>query len=487
MTLLPIFLDLEGRQCLLVGAGNVALEKIGSLLKTGLNLRVVAPEARPEVQALAAEGRLEWIPRSFDPADLDGNFIVIAATDVPAVNAAVYRAALERNIPCNSVDDIPNCDFFFGSVVSRGDLQIAISTGGESPALAQRLRREIDEQLPRDLGTWLASLGELRSEVLATHPRGGERRLLLHELAQRDICDSALCATRQLARTGREGPHAVAGTVYLVGAGPGDPDLLTVKAVRLIESADVILHDDLVPLAILNLAPPHAAVVNVGKRCGMKTITQAEINALMIEHARGSASEAQASGSVDWPGRSHEQIAKSVIRLKSGDPMLFGRAAEELSALAEAGVPCEIVPGVSAAFAAAAAIGRSLTDRDWASNVIFSTGHHAQSHNRAALPALEDATRVVYMPGRDLALLAAEWMAEGLPADLPCAVVSHAAQRDQQVVHTTLGQLGAVESPTAPSLLLVGWAVRQMADTASTESAPSQAAQALRCTPPLTA
>jgi uroporphyrin-III C-methyltransferase len=230
--------------------------------------------------------------------------------------------------------------------------------------------------------------------------------------------------------------------VYLVGAGPGDPELLTLRAARLIESADAVLHDDLVPPAILNLAPLQAMVVNVGKRCGAKSITQKEINSLMIEHARA---------------------GRSVVRLKSGDPLLFGRAAEELAALAEAGVPFEIVPGVSAAFAAAAAIGRSLTDRDWASNVIFSTGHHAQSHNRAALPALEDATRVVYMPGRDLTLLAAEWMTEGLPADLPCVVVSRAAQPGQQAVHTTLGVLGEVEPAAPPSLLIAGWAVRERA------------------------
>jgi uroporphyrin-III C-methyltransferase/precorrin-2 dehydrogenase/sirohydrochlorin ferrochelatase len=452
MSLLPIFLNLEGRQCLLVGAGTVALEKIGSLLKTGLRLRVVAPKARAEVRELAAEGKLEWVEREFEPADLDGNFIVIAATDLPEVNAAVYREAVARGIPCNSVDDIPNCDFFFGSVVSRGDLQIAISTAGESPAVAQRLRREIDEQLPHDLGPWLAKLGELRREVLAAHPRGEVRRLLLHELAQRQICDSALCETKQLARTGREAARAVAGSVYLVGAGPGDPELLTLKAVRLIESADVILHDDLVPRAILDLAgsadrsgpESGAEIVNVGKRCGAKNITQEEINALMIEHA---------------------QAQRSVVRLKSGDPLLFGRASEELAALAAAGVPFEIVPGVSAAFAAAAAIGRSLTDRDWASHVILTTGHHAQSHNREALPAVEAGTRVVYMPGRDLALLAVEWVAEGLPKDLPCVVVSRAAQPDQRVAHTTLGGLGAlgeVEPAAAPSLLIAGWAVREL-------------------------
>ncbi len=441
MSLLPIFLKLDGRRCLLVGAGNVALDKIGSLLKTGLRLKVVAPEARDEVRRLALDGKLEWVKRPFELSDLDGNFLVIAATDSHEVNSAVYQGALERNVLCNSVDDIPNCDFFFGSVVGRGDLQIAISTAGESPAFAQRLRREIDEQLPEDLGPWLAELGQLRREVLATHPAGDERKLLLHELAHRDICNSSLCATKQLAKHGRESGRAGEGRVYLVGAGPGDPELLTMKAVRLIESAAVILHDDLVPRAILDLAPASAVIVNVGKRCGAKTITQDEINALMIEHARGN---------------------RSVVRLKSGDPLLFGRAAEEIDALADAKVRFEVVPGVTAAFAAAAAMGCSLTDRKWASNVIFSTGHHAQSHNRAALPALEDATRVVYMPGRDLGLLAEQWLLEGLPPDLPCAVVSRAAQPGQQVRCTTLAALGDVECVLAPSLLIAGWAVRQV-------------------------
>ena len=444
MTLLPIFLKLDGRRGLVVGAGTVALDKIEALLKTGLHIRVVAPEARDEVRALAAEGRIDWVRRAYEPADLDGNFLVIAATDAPEVNAEVYRGAVERGILSNSVDDIPHCDFFFGSVVSRGELQIAISTAGESPAVAQRLRREIDEQLPEDLGSWLSKLGDLRRQVLARHPRGEERRLLLHELATRQICDSALCSTKQLARTGREAGRAAAGHVYLVGAGPGDPELLTVKALRLIESADVVLHDDLVPQSILDLAAPAAEIENVGKRCGAKSITQEEINGLMIEHAR---------------------VGRSVVRLKSGDPLLFGRAAEEIGALTEAGVEFEVVPGVSAAFAAAASLGRSLTDREWASNVIFSTGHHAQSHNRAALPAIEDATRVVYMPGRDLNLLAAQWLTEGLPEDFPCALVSRAGQPEERVMHTTLGKLGDVAPVAAPSLLIAGWAVRKVAET----------------------
>ncbi len=435
MNLLPIFLKLDNRPGLLVGAGNVALEKLGSLLPTGLRLRVIAPQAHPQILALAAEGKLEYIQRAFAPSDLDGNFIVIAATDVPEVNATVYREATARNIVCNSVDDIPNCDFFFGSVVRRGDLQIAISTAGESPAFAQRLRREIDEQLPQDLGPWLAEIGQLRRDILSTHPRSDARKLLLHELAHRPVCESPACATRQLAQ-----PSIEPGSVALVGAGPGSPDLLTVKALRFIQNADVVLHDDLVPQPVLDLAPQHAVLVNVGKRCGTKTITQDEINALMIEHAR---------------------VGSRVIRLKSGDPLLFGRAAEEMAALTEAGISYEIVPGITAAFAAAAAVGCSLTDRHAASNVHFSTGHHAQSHNNAPIPEIEDATRVVYMPGRDLRLLALQWLHEGLPGDFPCAIVSHAGQPTQQVLHTTLGQLGTAPAVPAPSLLLAGWALQR--------------------------
>ena len=443
MNLLPIFLKLDGRRGLVVGAGTVAFEKIGGLLKTGLRLRVVAPTAWPEIRQLALDGRIEWIQRSFEIADLDGNFLVIAATNSPEVNAVVYRGAVERGILSNSVDDPPHCDFYFGSVVSRGKLQIAISTAGESPAFAQRLRREINAQLPVDLGPWLDDLGRLRRQILATHPPGEARKLLLHRLAHREICDSATCSSRQMAFAPREDKDAKSkGMVYLVGAGPGDPELLTIKALRLIQSADLILHDDLVPQAILELAQPAAEVINVGKRCGVKNITQEQINALMVENARANL---------------------TVVRLKGGDPLIFGRAAEEIAALTEASVPFEVVPGISAAFAAAAAIGCPLTTRNSASSVIFSTGHHAQSHpdGQSPKPTLEDSTRVVYMPGRDLRSLAQQWLDEGLPSDFPCAIVSRAAQPGQQVLYSTLAALGNAAPALAPSLLIAGWAVRE--------------------------
>jgi siroheme synthase-like protein len=200
MNLLPIFLRLEGRPVLVVGAGTVALAKIESLRAAGAAITVVAPKTIPRIRELAHQDALVWRQRVFEPTDLDGSFLVIAATNASEVNRTVFEEARLRNIPCNAVDDPPNCDFYFGSVVSRGDLQLAISTAGESPALAQRLRQEIDAQLPQDLGPWLAELGELRREVREATPAGETRNLLLHELAQRQLCSSPTCPTRQFAQ-----------------------------------------------------------------------------------------------------------------------------------------------------------------------------------------------------------------------------------------------------------------------------------------------
>jgi precorrin-2 dehydrogenase len=200
MNLLPIFLRLERRRVLVVGAGTVALAKIESLRAAGASITVVAPAAVQAVRDLAGSGGLVWHERRFTPGDLDGMFLVIAATNDSDANRSVYEEALRRNILCNAVDDPPNCDFYFGSVVGRGDLQIAISTAGESPALAQRLRREIDAQLPTDLGPWLAEIGALRREIRGSVPAGEGRTALLHELAQRPVCSSPSCPTRQWAQ-----------------------------------------------------------------------------------------------------------------------------------------------------------------------------------------------------------------------------------------------------------------------------------------------
>ena len=437
MSLLPIFLKLDGRSGLLVGAGTVALDKIDTLLRTGIRLRVIAPRADEAIRHLAAEGKLEWIERSFEPADLDGNFIVIAATDIPEVNAAVYQAALRSRHSLQLRRRHSQLRFLlrFGRQPRRSaNRHLHRRREPRLRATPAPRNRRAASRRPRSLARRTRRSCAAKSSPHI--PRSEERKLLLHELAHRQICDSPACSTRQLARTRRDEQR---GKVFLVGAGPGDPDLLTVKALRLIQSADVILHDDLVPRPILDLASPSAEMVNVGKRCGTKSITQEEIHELMIDHARAE---------------------RSVVRLKSGDPLIFGRAAEEMAALTAAEIPFEVVPGITAAFAAAAAAGVSLTSRNSASNVVFSTGHHAASHNSATVPERESATRVVYMPGRDLLLLALEWLEEGLPPEFPCAIVSRAGQPDQQIRCTTLAALGDAELVPAPSLLIAGWAVR---------------------------
>jgi uroporphyrin-III C-methyltransferase len=455
MSLFPIFVKLERRPCLIVGAGNVALEKITSLLRAGAQLHVVAPLACDAVRELAEKDAIALELRRFDEADLDGQAFVITATDSREVNRQVFLAAQRRGILCNSVDDPPNCDFYFASIVQRGKLQIAISTAGESPAVAQRLRREIDAQLPADTAEWLDQVGNLRREILATHPAGSERKALLHALAGRSVCGSDACPSRQLAFPERQPKKKTArttaekGTVYLVGAGPGDPELLTLKAADLLATADVVLHDDLVPEAILDRAGDEAKIISVGKRCGSRRVTQEQIHELMIEKARAGA---------------------SVVRLKCGDPLIFGRAGEEIDALEKALVPCEVVPGVTTMFAAAAAAKKSLTDRRSASKVILTTAHHA-SHSegqerpsfwRGPLP--NDATLGIYMPGRDLRALAWDMLQAGLSADLPIVVMSHVSLPDQESRSTTLGALGDLKPGPAPMLILAGWPLVERSD-----------------------
>ncbi len=199
MSLFPIFVKLDGRSCLVVGAGKVALEKVSSLLQAGADILVVAPAVCEAIEGMAAEGRIHIERREFEEADLEGQSLVVTATNSRQVNRAVFLAAQRRNLLCNSVDDPPNCDYYFASIVERGPLQIAISTAGESPALAQRLRREIDGQLPADVGTWVENLGSLRREILASYPAGDERKFLLHRLAQLPVCASEQCPSRQLA------------------------------------------------------------------------------------------------------------------------------------------------------------------------------------------------------------------------------------------------------------------------------------------------
>ena len=451
--LFPLFLKLEGKKCVIVGAGPIGLEKVESLLRCGARIRVIAPQAVERIQQLSAAGEIEWLARCYEPEDVPGCELIIAATNDRVVNRAVFEEASRRAILCNTADDPPLCDFFFASIVQRGALQIAISTAGESPALAQRLRREIDAQLPQDLGPWLEDLGQLRREVLQIMPAGAERKMLLHELAHRELCALAGCPARASV-----GAKPEAGKVYLVGAGPGDPDLLTLKAARLLAGAGVVLHDDLVPQSILDLAGKDALIISVGKRCGKKKITQAAIHDLMIESA---------------------QRGLAVIRLKSGDPMIFGRAAEEIDALRAAGVPFEVVPGVTAASSAAAFLEASLTDRRVSSKLIVLSGHHAvrtePTPNLWPGELPKDATLAIYMPGQDLEQVVASLVASGLPAATPCVAITDVSRPEAAYASAQLSELATLKTSSAPTLLLVGNALESVRHREATTTAALKA------------
>lgn len=413
-----MFVKLHGRPVLLVGAGSVAESKISGLLSAGASVTVVAPSATAAIVKLAEEETLQWRQREFQASDLNGMTLVVAA--VPKdVARAVYDEAQSRGVLCNSVDDVENCDFYYPAVVSRGDLQIAISTGGHSPALAQRLRIRLELQFGPEYGEWIQQLGTARRELFATDMEPAERKRRLHELA------------------GAKAPGPPTGHVYLVGAGPGDPELLTLKALRILAQADVVLHDDLLTPEILELVPPGARVECVGKRHGERQITQEEINRRLCTYG--------AAGQI-------------VVRLKGGDGAIFGRASEEMDALREADVPFSIVPGVTAASGAAAAARVSLTDRRLGSTLVFLTAQRCKGNpppDWKAIAAL-GGTAAIYMPGGHEADLARSLIASGMSADMPCFVVGSASRADERVVETTLGEIPTLQQLPAPALLLIG-------------------------------
>jgi uroporphyrin-III C-methyltransferase/precorrin-2 dehydrogenase/sirohydrochlorin ferrochelatase len=439
MSLFPLFVKLTGREVLVVGGGAIATQKIPGLLQAGATIRVVAPQINSEIAAWQNSGDLTWHKKEFSAEDLDGAHLAISATSIAALNADVYQQADARGILCNAVDDIANCHFYYGSIVQRGDLQIAISTNGKSPALAQRLRKELEQQYPHEYAAWLNHLGVQREELRArSDPRQNfeANKAILHNLASAEMYSrfvrTQACASAQNATTTNRKP----GTVYLVGAGPGDPDLLTVKASRLLAAADIVLHDNLVSPEILATISPRAELIDVGKRAGRKLLTQDEINSLLVSYA---------------------QTNTSVVRLKGGDPSLFGRAAEEIEALRAADIPYEVVPGISAAHAAAAAAGISLTDRRVASQVLVSTFSRSPERGNLEWSQLTaDTTLVLYMPGSDYSEVAARLHDSGLPADLPCVIVSRATHAEQQVRWTKVGSLATEEKLPAPALFIVG-------------------------------
>jgi uroporphyrin-III C-methyltransferase/precorrin-2 dehydrogenase/sirohydrochlorin ferrochelatase len=431
MPLFPIFVKLEGRPVLLAGAGPIAESKIGGLLLAGAVVTVVAPHATPGIQTLAEDGKIFWHQRVFDSRDLDGMTLVVAA--VPKeVARLIYEEAQIRGVLVNSVDDPDNCDFYYPSVVNRGDFQIAISTAGHSPALAQRVRIELEQQFGPEYAQWVQQLGTQRNALFATEMDPEARKQQLHELARH--------------RPDGFGGQAEAGMVYLVGAGPGDPELLTLKALRILGHADVVLHDDLLTPEILALIPSTARVETVGKRHNERQVTQQEINRRLCEYA--------AAG-------------QTVVRLKGGDGAIFGRASEEMDALRAAGISFAIVPGVTAASAAAAAAAVSLTDRRLGSALVFLTAQRCKGNPPPNWKAIAElgGTTAIYMPGGHEDDLARQLMDAGLAPDTPCLIVANASRPDEQVVDTTLAGVPALHKPPSPAILLIGTSARKASKT----------------------
>jgi uroporphyrin-III C-methyltransferase/precorrin-2 dehydrogenase/sirohydrochlorin ferrochelatase len=447
MNYFPVFFDLAGQRVLIVGGGEVALRKISLLERTGALITVVAPEMAPGVLERASAGKLRLAIREFDPADLDGARLVIVATSRRAVNRWVAKLSDSRGIPVNVVDDAHASRFIVPAIVDRDPVVVAISTGGTSPVMARRLRERLEALIPKRTGefaTWLRSLRETARRKLRDT---GERRRFFEAIvdgpaARRFIEGDTQGARRiaqQLLAATSLGPRA-AGEVTLVGAGPGDPELLTLKALRALQDADVILYDRLVPPAILDLARRDAARICVGKAAGKIGSTQEVINALLIEQANQ---------------------GKRVVRLKGGDPFVFGRGGEEAQALAKAHINFSVVPGITAALGAAAYAGIPLTHRDYAHSVSFVTGHGQTQGAEPDWRALANplATAVFYMGHARLAHIVEKLLEHGAPASRPAGIIAQGTTLNQRVVTATLATIRGIASAAdlqAPALLIVG-------------------------------
>ena len=456
--LLPLFLNLAGRRVVLVGGGTVAAAKLQQLLAARASVCVVAPEV---VAAIAEAGAdraagVSVVTREFTPSDLDGAWLVVAAA-TPEVNREVARAAEERRLFVNAVDDPANASAYLSGVVRREGFTLAISSNGEAPGLTALLRQGLDELLPRrDLARWLREARTQRRRWKAEGVPMDERRPLLLEAINRlyeglraEGSGLGPVTTGLRAEGSAEGLRA-AGHVWLVGAGPGDPALLTRKAIACLRAADLVLYDALIDERILRYAR-HAQRFFVGKRAGRHALTQDRINALMIRAARR---------------------GRRVVRLKGGDPFVLGRGGEEAHALAAAGVPCEVVPGITSAIAAPALAGIPVTHRGLASAFLVVSGHDEATFAATAGAVAPNAvTLVVLMGMARLAALAAQLIARGWAPATPAAVVVAASMPGQQAWRGELSQLAdgqapLVAEPGTPGTVVIGEVV-SVADAAS--------------------
>jgi len=451
MNYFPIFLKLEGQPVLVVGGGAVAARKIDLLLRAHAEITVVAPELNAQLKNLVAGGAVRYIAEEFRPEHLDGKRLAIGATDRRAVNAWVAHQAEARNIPVNVVDDRELSRFIMPAIVDRSPVIVAVGSSGDAPVLTRRLREKLEVFLPTRLGALAKLAGIWRGRVKNRIADAAARRKFWERFFDGEIAADVLAGREQQANDAIQDSlrdvnqsRDRRGEVALVGAGPGDPGLLTLRALRVLQSADVILHDRLVSDAVLQLARRDAELIPVGKTAGAVTVPQEDINALLVEHAHA---------------------GKRVVRLKGGDPFIFARGGEELETLAANGIRFEVVPGITAAAGCAAYAGIPLTHRDFAQSLTFVTGHtrdddHALDWDALARP---QQTVVFYMGLTRLADIVARLQEHGAPAERAAAVVEQGTNAAQRVVTGTLGNLAervAGEQIKSPALLIVGEVAR---------------------------
>ena len=449
MDYLPLFHNLQGRLVLVVGGGDIALRKARLLSEAGAVLRVVAPQLDPQLVALVEQQGGTIAPRGYADGDLAGCVLAIAATDDQPLNARVSQDARALGVPVNVVDSPELCSVIFPAIVDRSPLVIAVSSGGDAPVLARLIRARIETWIPAAYGQLAGLAKQFRAKVKARFSDVQQRRVFWEEAFQGPIAEQALAgrtaeAERLLAeKLAGAAPRAL-GEVYLVGAGPGDPDLLTFRALRLMQQADVVLYDRLVAPAIVDLCRRDADRIYVGKQRSEHAVPQDQINQKLVELARQ---------------------GKRVLRLKGGDPFIFGRGGEEIEELAANGVPFQVVPGITAASGCAAYAGIPLTHRDHAQSVRFVTGH--LKDGTCDLPWTELAapaqTLVFYMGLVGLPMICRELIAHGRAAHTPAALVQQGTTRTQRVFTGTLAELPeliAAQEVQAPTLLIVGEVVQ---------------------------
>jgi len=441
----PAFLDLRGRSCLVVGGGDIALRKVRLLASAGALITIVAPDIGDALIKFSRSKGHQIITREFRASDIPGHWLVVSATGNPVVERSVYELATDAGIFCNGVDDVASCSYITPAIVDRSPIVVAISSGGAAPVLARKLREQIELLLPAGLSglavlarQWRVRVGRKLGDILSR--RRFWESVFDGPAASHAIAGNIAAAEATMTELLGDSPAAQDGEAWLVGAGPGDPGLLTIRALQVMQTADVILHDRLVSDRVLEMARRDADIISVGKTPGCGVNSQDEINALLVKLV---------------------SAGKRVCRLKGGDPFIFGRGGEEAEALSGAGLSYQVIPGITAAAGCAAYAGIPLTHRSVSQSVAFVTAHGKDSVDEFdwASLAREKQTLAFYMAVQRFPDLMNNLIGNGRSVDTPIAIIEKGTTPEQRLIRGTLGQLTLLADAhrvTAPAMLIIG-------------------------------